>query len=384
MRLSDYEFYEEHPGFDPFSDNLLIEPCDPFDSLVINSFSDLRFLDDTLISDARFLPVIKEQFIDYVSDDRYSVLYNPVEDKHIFPLAPKRGNKSYAYKQYKKFKPIMKAFEERSFSASVNNRSVKHLTSALLVTFTFDHKQWSIPDAWQSVTSAVNSFKSYLTKTLKISYGSFLSKEGTKSGYPAPHLIILLDNTVPAFKHKGKWRVQSKKLVDDLKEAWSRYSRSSFCDIQAVIDGKVGKRNAMSYVLKYATKTVSLDLENPDDTAIYTHAFQKLYNLRNQVSKDFLQRIEYAPTYTRLDIISNELKLLIRQRDKLLAKINQQNLPFPFAVALSNQAHLLIGLNQTIERLLRDKERIKMEDSPWFFISGGFTSIEQATESISR
>jgi len=379
MNPSDYEFYENHPSFDPSS----TEPYNPFSSLIINSFSDLAALDDSLISDPRFLPVIKEQFIDYVSNNQYSVLYNPVEDKYIFPLAPKRGNKSYAYKQYKKFEPIMKAFEERSFSKTVNNRSVKHLTSALLITFTFDHKQWSIPDAWRSVTSAINSFKSYLTKTLGIRYGSFLSKEGTKSGYPAPHLIVLLDNTVAAFRHKGKWRVQSQTLVNNLKEAWSRYSRGSFCDIQAVIEGKIGKHNAVSYILKYATKTVSLDLKNPNDTAIFTHAFQKLYNLRNQISKDFLQRIDYAPTHTRLDIISNELKLRLKERDKLLAEIEQQDLPFPFAIALSGRAQQLMGLNQTIERLLLDIEWYKKEGSPWFFISGGFASLGAAMLSLS-
>ena len=375
MNSSDYEFLEMHPTSNLFSD-------DPFSSLVINSFSDLTVLDDSLISDARFLPVIKEQFINYVSDDKYSVLYNPKEDKYIFPLAPKRGNKSYAYKQGKKFKPIMKAFEERSFSKAVNSRLAKYLTSALLITFTYDHKLWTIPDAWRSVTSAVNSFKSYLTKTLKISYGSFLSKEGTKSGYPAPHLIILLDNTVAAFRHRGKWRVQSQSLVNDLKNAWARYSCGSFCDIQAIVEGKVGKRNAISYALKYATKTVSLDLDNPNDTAIYTHAFQKLYNLRNQVSKDFLQRIDHAPTYTRLDMISNELKLLIKERDKFIAVIEQQNVPFPIAVALSGRAQYLKGLNQTIERLSREHDRIKIEDSPWFFISGGFTSLESAQKFI--
>lgn len=374
MNPYDYEFFENNPSFNPLS----TEPYNPFSSFIINSFSDLTNLDDSLISDSRFLPIIKERFLDYVSDDHYSVLYNPVEDRYIIPLTPKRGNKAYAYKQYRKLKPIVDAFEERSFSKSVGNRNSKHLTSALLITFTYDHKQWTIPDAWRSVTSTINSFKSYLTKTLGLSYGSFLSKEGTKSGYPAPHLIVLLDNSVPAFRLNGKWRIQSQPLVNDLKDAWARYSRGSYCDIQAVVGGKIGKRNAMSYILKYATKTVSLDLDNPDDTAIFTHAFQKLYNLRNQISKDFLQRIDYAPTYTRLDIISNELKLLLKQRDKLIAQIESQNLPFPFAVALSGHAQELYGLNQTIERLRADKLRFKMEDSPWFYVSGGFTSIEQA------
>jgi hypothetical protein len=380
MNPYDYKFLENNPSLDPSSK----EPYDPFSSLIINSFSDLKELDDSLISDSRFLPVIQEQFLEYVSNDQYSVLHNPVEDKYIVPLTPKRGNRSYAYKQYKKFKPIMDSFKERSFSKTVNNRGTMQLTSALLITFTFDHKQWLTSDAWKSSTKVINQFKAYLTKTLGLSYGSFLSKEGTKSGYPSPHLIVLLDNAVPAFKHNGKWRIQSQKLVNDLKGAWARYSRGSFCDIRAIVDGKIGKRNAMSYVLKYAMKTVSLDPDNPDPIAINTHAFQKLYNLRNQVSKDFLQRIDYAPTYTRLDIVSNELKLITKQRDKLIAEIEQQNLPFPFAIPISGHSKQLIGLNQTIERLQALYNLYRIQDSPWFFVSGGFTSIDQCLSYITN
>ena len=373
MNPLDYEFFEDNPnyGFPP-------DPNDFFPQRIVHSFSDLKDLDDSILSDTRCLPLIREQYLNYVSDDSYSVLYNPIEDRYITPLTPKRGNRAYAYKQHKKYKPLIDAFSERSFSSLASNRKTLYRTSALLITFTYDRKQWSVTDAWRSVTSVVNQFKAYLTKELKITYGSFLSKEGTKDGYPSPHLILLLDNTVTAFKHNNKWRVQSLDLVNKLKDAWARYSRGSYCDIQAIIDGKIGKRNALGYILKYATKTVSLDPDKSDDTAIYTNAFQKLFNLRNIVSKDFKKRIDCKPTHTRLDIISNELKLALRERDRLIAGIEQQNLPFPFALAISEHAQCLYGLNSTIERLQSEKWRIKMEDSPWFYVSGGFTSLEQA------
>ena len=166
--------------------------------------------------------------------------------------------------------------------------------------------------------------------------------------------------------------------MNKLRDAWARYSRNSFCDIRAIVDGKIGKRNALAYVLKYATKTVSLDPEKPDDTAIYTNAFQKLFNLRNIVSKDFKKRIDCKTTLTRLDIISNELKLLNKQRDKLINEISEFSPYDPFALPLSGHAQSLLGLNETIERLTQDRLRFKMEDSPWLYLSGGFTSIEQA------
>jgi len=374
----DYEFLEDNPNY-----GLPPDPDDFLPQRIVNSFSDLKDLGDSFLSDARCLPLIKEQYLEYVSNDSYSILHNPIEDKYIYPLSPKRGNKAYAYKQRKKYKPLIDAFSERSFSSAVGNRKTMHCTSALLITFTYDRKQWTVTDAWRSITPVVNQFKAYLTKELGITYGSFLSKEGTKDGYPAPHLILLLDNTVPAFKHNGKWRVQSFELVTKLKDAWARYSRGSYCDIQAIIDGKIGKRNALGYILKYATKTVSLDPDKPDDTAIYTNAFQKLFNLRNIVSKDFKKRIDCKPTHTRLDIISNELKLLNKQRDKLINEIREHSPYDPFALALSGHSEQLYGLNKTIERLEQDRLRFKMEDSPWFYISGGFTSLEQAKITLS-
>ena len=378
MNPFDYEFFEDNSNYSPLPDpNYFISQN------IINSFSDLKDLPDSVLSDTRCLPLIKEQYLNYVSDDSYSVLYNPVEDRYITPLTPKRGNKAYAYKQYKKYKPLIDAFSERSFSSSISNRKTLYRTSALLITFTYDRKQWTVPDAWRSVTSVVNQFKAYLTKELGITYGSFLSKEGTKDGYPAPHLILLLDNTVPTFKHNGKWRVQSLELVNKLRDAWARYSRGSFCDIQAVVDGKIGKQNALAYILKYATKTVSLDPDKPDDTAIYTNAFQKLFNLRNIVSKDFKKRIDCKTTLTRLDIISNELKLLIKKRDKLINEIREHSPYDPFALALSGHSEQLYGLNRTIERLEQDRLRFKMEDSPWFYFNGGFSSINFAINSIS-
>ena len=373
MNPLDYEFLEDNPNYSHLPD-----PDYFISQNITTSFSDLKDLPDSVLSDARCRPLIKEKFLDYVSDDTYSVLYNPNENRYITPLTPKRGNKAYAYKQYKKYKPLIDAFSERSFSSPVSNRKTMYRTSALFITLTYDRKQWLTTDAWRSLTSAVNKFKAYLTKELKITYGSCLSKEGTLDGYPSPHLILLLDNDVPTFKHNGKWRVQSLELVNKLRDAWARYSRGSFCDIQAIVDGKIGKRNALAYAFKYATKTVSLDPDKPDDVAIYTHAFQKLFNLRNVISKDFKKRIDCKPTLTRLDIISNELKLALRERDRLIVGIEQRNLPFPFALAISGHAQRLYGLNSTIERLQSEKWRIKMEDSPWFYVSGGFTSLEQA------
>jgi len=199
----DYEFFEDNPHY-----GLPPDPNDFFPQRIVHSFSDLKDLDDSILSDTRCLPLIREQYLNYVSNDSYSVLYNPVEDRYITPLTPKRGNKAYAYKQHKKYKPLIEAFSECSFSSYVSNRKTMHRTSALLITFTYNCKQWSVTDAWRSVTSVVNQFKAYLTKELEITYGSFLSKEGTKDDYPSPHLILLLDNSVSAFRHNNKWRVQ--------------------------------------------------------------------------------------------------------------------------------------------------------------------------------
>ena len=327
---------------------------------------------------------LKASFLEWVKDDSYSCLHNPIDNKCFFPLTAKRGNSSYSRKQIKKFAPIMEAFKSQRFSVQINSRKALALSRALLVTFTFSHDDWHHGDAWKSITKAVNKFRAYFTKLTGLTYGAFLSKKSSDSGYPAPHLLIILDKPITTFRkwsateRQYVWRIQSLAVVDALRKAWSRYSRGSFCDIRAVVDGKVRNRNAMSYVLKYALKTVVTKGGLSDNTSIYTHAFQKIYNLRNHVSKDFLDRIEYSPNYTRLDRIRNELKLANRQRDRIINQMKEISEYPNFSIPASGRKEELWMLNQRIKDLERLVQEVKLTDCPWWFIGGGFRDLADA------
>ena len=117
-------------------------------------------------------------------------------------------------------------------------------THLLLITLTFDQKRIAKQDAWQSITSrgkAFNRFSAVISKVFGTK-ATWKIKEGTASGYPAPHILVFVDRPVRAFNHKKSWRLQSQEKLERLRKAWPY----GFIDVEAVVSNKVGKRNIYS------------------------------------------------------------------------------------------------------------------------------------------
>lgn len=217
-------------------------------------------------------------------------------------LAPKRGNKAYARKQKQKIEVIANDLEQINFEEPVPGHRTLIRTSLFFITLTFDQKAISAYEAWQHLTQYIKSFKIQLGRALGASsIDTYTVKEGTKGDYPAPHILLVVDNPVVCSRYNGKkgikWIIQSREIHEKVKKAW----KYGYLDIQGVKNNIVGGKNAIHYLTKYLTKSV--DAEDTTSIAFRTHAWLKHFNQRaSHLSKSFKERLARA----RLDTILHE------------------------------------------------------------------------------
>ena len=213
-------------------------------------------------------------------------------EEDIEVVGAKRGNRPYAIKKWKKWKQLHGGMDLLKWDHEIPNsrKHVKRKTHLLFITPTFARDR-SIQEAWRLCTSkgqALNIFSAKLYKILG-NKAKFTVKEAQSSGYPAPHILCIIDRPVTAFKHNKYWRVQNRQIVQQIKQAWPY----GHCDIQACVDGRIEGRGVMSYIMKYQTKTVDVDYLSPKQLNIaeLTHSWNKIYGMRDVVSKQFAQRL---------------------------------------------------------------------------------------------
>lgn len=213
-------------------------------------------------------------------------------EEDIEVIGAKRGNLPYARKKRKKFRRLQAGMEHLKWDYVIPNtrKRVMRKTHLLFITPTFARDR-PIQESWRLCTSkgqALNRFSARLYKVLG-NKATFKVKEAQSSGYVAPHILCIIDRPVTAFCHNGKWRVQNKQIVEQIKRAWPY----GHCDILACVDGKVKGRGVMSYITKYQTKTVDVDYLSPKEANIaeLTHAWNKIYGCRDVISKQFMQRL---------------------------------------------------------------------------------------------
>ena len=226
--------------------------------------------------------------------------------------APRRGNYSYARKKKKVLNWIDDGLSGLKLWWPVGGRSVMFKTHLLLVTPTYKQNynfkteklswEFECQKAWQHITSEVAKFRSKTGRALKTSINSITVKEGTEKGFPAPHLLIMLDRPITVFKHVNRdgdvtYRVQNNAILKTLKGFW----KHGFVDVEGVASES---KDAVGYVLKYMTKGLSQaviekyqqygisGLKKHDITFLKTHSYQKLFNLRPvQISAQFKARL---------------------------------------------------------------------------------------------
>lgn len=255
-------------------------------------------------------------FENWLNDASIVYIRNVETGEKVRHLAPKRGNKAYAAKYRKRMNELSAALSSCQLDEPFGATGKYRRTKALLVTFTYWDKSMDIQGAWSNVSYDLAKWKIQAKRKLGAeSIATLAIKEGNEAGYPAPHMLILLDRPVIVERHVGKknkqitWRVNSFPVLDALKDAWKR----GFIDVQGICDQKVSdgskKVSIVRYVFKYLTKAVDVEpSEEPDNSirdkyrniGIKTFAWQKLLMLRPlHISKSFKD-------FVRLDTAMHE------------------------------------------------------------------------------
>lgn len=239
---------------------------------------------------------LKKDYLSWLDQSSVVKIVNSSTNDWYKKLSPKRGNIAYARRQLRKIQDLEIGFRGLQLDCDVYNSRENHKDClGLFVTFTYDQKKIECQDAWANISSDLAKWKIKMKRILNLnSIVSITVKEGTKSGYPAPHMFILLDRPLRSFKYHGKWRVQSNQVVQRLKSKWMNGN----IDVQTIVSNHIGKQEALQYMFKYLTKKV----EVKDDLAAYQMAFQKLFHLHGSLVSRAMKSLEN----TRLD--NNEYK----------------------------------------------------------------------------
>lgn len=258
--------------------------------------------------------LLKEDYLNWENDASIITVQN-LEGNKVKMLASKRGNPSYARKQRKKMNNLIDAMKDFKFSEPFGGREHLQRCWAILITLTIDHNLMTAQEAWAGLSNAITKFKIQAKRELGVqNIECIVSKEGTKSDYPSPHILVVSDSPQIVYPHKSgsrkhlgqiTYRLRNYDLVTRLQKAW----KHGYIDVQGVVDGQVidqdnkSSMGAPKYLFKYLVKAVQVNEEEglEGNTALNTVAFQKLFRLRAiHISKTFKQR------FVRLDTLTHE------------------------------------------------------------------------------
>ncbi len=188
----------------------------------------------------------------------------------------KRGNDVYWWRVENRIKKLYNLKAQALFDP---HRSIK-LTSVLFATLTYDVKQSSISNAWETEGEDFNKWIRNLRKKFgRISY--FRSLEASKRGYPHIHILMIFhDYEFKVVKIRKKYRILEKEAFE---KSWH-----SFVDVQAIRQFREGVR----YVTKYLTKT-----KTESQTQVLTLALCWLFRKRSfAISGDLQEVIDVSIT----------------------------------------------------------------------------------------
>lgn len=234
-------------------------------------------------------------------DASITVLRDMKTGEKVRHLAPKRGNQAYASKYRKKLYDLEIGLNELKLDwPRAKGRDNFWMCRALLITLTFDHKKISMSDAWRNLSKEIAKFKIYLKRVMQFhKILTIAVKEGTTSGYPAPHMIVIMDLPVTckkrysAYAKKNLYRINCNELYygihsggpgdkKGMVDCWTH----GFIDVQGIVNNQIldgrEKKSAVKYVFKYLTKAIDVDNDDPKKKmlGISTLAWQKLHHLR--------------------------------------------------------------------------------------------------------
>ena len=269
----------------------------------------------------------QQRFLDWMRDEQMIVFQDKKTGEKVYSPVCRRGNRQYAMKKARQRDLFLEAFRTKELDRQIGNNPNIRETCALLITVTFDKKKYTMEEAWGMLSSteiASSDLKTgvlnNLTANLRDIFGPLCKitvKEAQEDGYPAPHLIVLLDNPTTVKLHRGKggqsWRIFDPHTLRRIGKdpALRRLSRIhhtdaislnpiwkyGFIDIQGIVKGYrfKNRKDAVSYAYKYLTKSLTDDhgreLEGLDSIfecstkslriSLWGHLCNKSYGLRD-------------------------------------------------------------------------------------------------------
>ena len=269
----------------------------------------------------------QQRFLDWMRDEQMIVFQDRKTGEKVYSPICRRGNRQYAMKKARQRDLFLEAFRTKELDRQIGNNPNIRETCALLITVTFDKKKYTMEEAWGMLSSteiASSDLKTgvlnNLTANLRDIFGPLCKitvKEAQEDGYPAPHLIVLLDNPTTVKLHRGKggqsWRIFDPHTLRRIGKdpALRRLSRIrhidaismnpiwkyGFIDVQGVVKGCrfKNRKDAVSYAYKYLTKSLTDDhcreLEDLDSISecrtkslrisLWGHLCNKSYGLRD-------------------------------------------------------------------------------------------------------
>ena len=308
-------------------------PFDP-DELIRQLVRGEKSLDD---------PLLQAILLDWIESEDYNKFTNLESGEVIYAQSAKRGNAVYATRKTKKRDAMKNALEGKIFDYPVKGFRNRRMTRLLLCTVNFDRSKFTAEEAWAALRSTpiegldytynvINKLNANISKIFG-KHGTLTSKEAQSSGYPAPHLIFILDEPVMVERHVGKnghvsWRLCDPHILDrvgkgmisrrlartdyrkviDMNPIW----KYGFIDFEGIVseDESRSSTNAITYPFKYLVKCITQDGKNSikdvsninsvkdkdKRTMLFTHLGNKCFRTRDvSFGKGFKDRIGMLP-----------------------------------------------------------------------------------------
>ena len=282
-------------------------------------------------------------FLDWMETPDYNKFLNKESGEFVYAQVAKRGNVPYVIRKSDKMKSLSDAIEGKIFDHPLPGFRDRRMTRLLLITLTFDQKQFTPEKAWASLRSKpiegvetsynlLNKLNANISKIFG-KHGTLISKEAQSNGYPAPHIIVVLDKPVMVKRHIGKdgyvsWRLcdpcilnrigkgdlMRKLYRDNPRSAISKNPiwKNGFIDFEGVVseEGSKSGRDATRYTFKYLVKSVTEDgafcikdcndISSVDNkslrTMLFTHLGNKCFRTRDvSFGKGFKECIGMLP-----------------------------------------------------------------------------------------
>jgi hypothetical protein len=172
----------------------------------------------------------------------------------VFQLAPKRGNRMYAYQMKRNIQDFQNSLASEIF---FNASDIEHSqeTPMIKTTLTYDRRKFTRFEAWDRVSSDLNNYVSKLKHLWGCKIEIIRSYEAHKDGYPHVNLDILLVGSKAKLIFmktrdpkklkrgiKGVWRLVGPVTKNQMASKWSRKDVGilGFIDVMGIscVEGK--------------------------------------------------------------------------------------------------------------------------------------------------